>query len=142
MKSVARRLLLLLGEKHLVDVWQHTTSSDGHTTEQFVELLVVADGKLQVPGDDPFALVVAGCVSSKLKNFGAQVLKHGGHVHGGTTAETRGKALSAHVATDTADRELQTGTGRAGGGFRSLGAARRSLSSFSTFSWHVDVRSA
>merc|ERR1711939_893129 len=127
-----RHLLLLLGQKHLVDVGQHTTSSDGHATEQFVELLVIADSKLQVSRDDPLALVITSSVSGKLENLGAQVLKHGGHVHGGTTAETRGKALLAHEATDTADRELKSGAGRAGGRLGSLGAARRAFTVFAS----------
>merc|ERR1711981_1438177 len=125
-------LALLLGEKHLVDVGEHTTGSNGHAAEKFVELLVIADRKLQVPRDDPLALVVTGGVSSQLKNLSAQVLKHGGHVHGSTTAEAWGKALLAHVSADTTNRELQAGASRAGGGFRGLGAARRSLSSFSS----------
>ena len=98
-----------------MDVGQHTTSSDGHTAEQFVELFVIADGKLQVAWDNPLALVVTSSVSGKLKNLSTQVLEHSGHVHGGTSAETGSKALLAHVATDTADRELESCTGRAGG---------------------------
>ena len=111
------RLLLrfLLGEKHLVDVGQDTTSSDRHTAEKFVKLLVIADGKLQVSRDDPLALVVTGRVSSEFENLGAQVLEHSSHVHGGTTAEAWGKALFAHVSADTADRELQTSASRSGG---------------------------
>ena len=123
-----------------MNVGEHATGSNGHAAEQFVELLVIADRKLQVSRDDPLALVVTSGVSSQLKDLSAQVLEHGGHVHGGTTAEAWGKALLAHVSADTSDRELQTGTGRAGGGFRGLGAARRSFSSFSSsFSWHFSL---
>ena len=45
-------LLGLLGQKHSLDVGQNTSLSDGHSTEQLVQLLVVADGQLQVAGDD------------------------------------------------------------------------------------------
>ena len=122
-----------------MDVGQHTTSGNGHTAKQLVELLVIADGELQVAWDDPLALVITSSVSGKLKNFSAQVLEHGGHVHGSTSAETGGKALLAHVATDTADRELKSGTGRAGGRLGSLGAGRTAFASFSCcLSWHVD----
>ena len=123
-----------------MDVGEHTTSSDGHAAEQFVELLVIADRKLQVSRDDPLALVITSGVSSQLKDLSAQVLEHGGHVHGGTTAEAWGKTLLAHVSADTADRELQTSAGRAGGGLRGLGAAGGSFASFSSsFSWHIDL---
>ena len=41
-------LLGLLGQEHSLDVRQHTTLGDGHTGQQLVQLLVVADGQLQV----------------------------------------------------------------------------------------------
>jgi len=59
----ARLLLILaalglLREKHGVDVREHTALGDGDAAEQLVELLVVADGELQVPRDDAGLLVV------------------------------------------------------------------------------------
>ncbi|KAH6920298.1 hypothetical protein HPB50_028703 [Hyalomma asiaticum] len=39
--------------KHSLDVRQHAALRDGDAGEQFVQLLVVADGELQVAGNDP-----------------------------------------------------------------------------------------
>ena len=48
----------LLGEKHGLDVWQYTTLSDGDSSQELVEFLVVSDGELQVTWDDSGLLVV------------------------------------------------------------------------------------
>ncbi|XP_038564651.1 uncharacterized protein LOC119901461 [Micropterus salmoides] len=59
-----------------LDVGQHAALSDGDSAQQLVELLVVADGQLQVTGDDPGLLVVAGGVSGQLQDLSGQVLQH------------------------------------------------------------------
>ncbi|KAH9279552.1 Histone H2B 7 [Echinococcus granulosus] len=41
------RLLRLLRQQHRLDVGQHTTLRNGHTAQQLVQLLVVADSQLQ-----------------------------------------------------------------------------------------------
>jgi len=127
-------LLGLLGEEHLVHVGEDTTSSDGHVAEKDVELLVVADSKLEVAGDDAAALVVAGGVAGELQDLSAQVLEDSSEVDGGTSSEAGSQVLLAHVAGDTADRELKSGAGRAAGAL-SLGAAASLSLSFS-FSCH------
>lgn len=40
-------------------------------------LLIVTDGELQVTGHDTLFLVIASCISCKLKNLGCQVLENG-----------------------------------------------------------------
>ena len=60
----------LLGQEDGLDVGQHASLGDGDSLEQFVQLLVVADGQLQVAGVDPLFLVVTGGVSSQLKDLG------------------------------------------------------------------------
>ena len=57
-------LLGLLGEEDGLDVGQDTSLGDGDTGEQFVQLLVVPDGELEVTGDDPGLLVVTGSIAS------------------------------------------------------------------------------
>ena len=108
-------LLALLGEEHSVDVGEHTTGSDGDASEELVELLIVADGELDVPGDDAALLVVTGGVACELKDLGGKVLEDSGEVHWGTSANTGSVAAGAEVAVDTAHRELETGLCRAGG---------------------------
>jgi hypothetical protein len=67
-----------------VNVGENTTLGDGDVSEKLVQLLVVADGKLKVTGDDTGLLVVTSGVTSQLEDFGSQVLKNGSEVDGGT----------------------------------------------------------
>ncbi|KAA8578694.1 hypothetical protein FQN60_010561, partial [Etheostoma spectabile] len=97
-----------------LDVGQHAALSDGHSAEQLVELLVVADRQLQVAGDDPGLLVVAGSVSSQLQDLSGQVLQHSRQVDGGAGSHALSVVPLTEQPVDTADRELEPGTGRAG----------------------------
>jgi len=117
-------LLGLLGQEHGLDVRQHTSLSDGHAGEQLVELLVVADGQLQVTGDDPRLLVVASGVAGQLEDLSSQVLHDGGQVHGGTGTDALGVVALAEQTVDTTHGELESRTAGA-----SLGLALH-LSSF------------
>ena len=99
-----------------MDVWQNAAGCDGDASEQLVELLVVADGKLDVTWDDALLLVVAGGVACELEDLGSKVLEDGGEVHWGTSADASGVAAGAEVAVDATDRELKAGLGRASGG--------------------------
>lgn len=66
----------LLGEQDSLDVGENTTLGDGHSREQLVQLLVVADGQLQMTGDDPRLLVVASGVTCQLEHLSCEVLHH------------------------------------------------------------------
>ena len=140
---VIRRRLCLLGglaEKDGVDVGENTTLGNGYGTEKLVELLVVADSKLNVTGDDAALLVVTGSVTGKLEDLGGEVLKDGSKVHRGTGTDTGGVLASLQVATDTSNGELKTGLGSLGGALLASGLSTASLSSFSSssFSRHFD----
>mmetsp|Transcript_32342 Transcript_32342/g.67546 ORF Transcript_32342/g.67546 Transcript_32342/m.67546 type:complete len:86 (+) Transcript_32342:114-371(+) len=69
--SSALLLLGLLRQKDRMDVGQHAAGGDGDAAEQFVELLVVADGELNVTRNNTGLLVVARGVAGKLKNLGS-----------------------------------------------------------------------
>jgi len=71
-------------ERTLVNVGEDTTLGDGDVAEELVQLLIVADGELKVTRDDTGLLVVTGCVTGQLEDFGSQVLKDGSQVDGGT----------------------------------------------------------
>ena len=101
----------LLGEQDSLDVGENSSLGDGHSGEQLVELLVVADGQLQVAGDDPRLLVVAGSVASQLEHLGGQVLHDGSQVDGGAGSDALGVVALPQVTVDTADGELQSRTG-------------------------------
>ena len=62
-------LLGLLGQKDSLDVGQYTTLGNGNSGEQLVQLLVVADGKLEMTGDDPSLLVITSSIASQLENL-------------------------------------------------------------------------
>ena len=107
-------LLGLLGEKHCLDVGQHTTLGDGHTSEQFVELLVVADSQLKVTGDDTGLLVVTGSVAGQLQDFSSQILEHSSQVDRCTGSNALSIVAFAQESVDTTHGELETSTRRPG----------------------------
>ena len=67
-----------------MNVGENTTLGDGDVAEELVQLLIVADGELEVTGDDTGLLVVTSGVTSQLEDFGSQVLKDGSEVDGST----------------------------------------------------------
>ena len=83
-------LLGLLGEEHSLDVGEDTTLGNGDTGEEFVEFLVVADGELEMTGDDPGLLVVTGSVAGELEDLSCEVLHDGSEVYWGTSTYTFG----------------------------------------------------
>ena len=102
-------------ERTLVNVGEDTTLGDGDVTQKLVQLLIVADGELEMSGDDTGLLVVAGGVASQLEDLGSQVLKDGSEVDGGTGTDTLGVVALAEKTVDTTDREGETGLGRTAG---------------------------
>ncbi len=52
-----------------MDVGEDTTLSNGDTRKKLVQLLIVPDGKLEMPGVDSLLLVVPGGVASQLKDL-------------------------------------------------------------------------
>ncbi len=81
-------LLGLLGHKNSLDVWQYTTLSNGDTRQEFVQLLVVSDGQLQVSWDDSGLLVVTCSIACQFQNFSGQVFHDGSQVHRDTSSDT------------------------------------------------------
>jgi hypothetical protein len=164
--SVVNDLLgRLLWEKDSVDVWQDTSRSNGDTSQELVQLLVILDCKrdqgkqsviceslvradiqLTSQGDvarnDTALLVITSGVSSELKDLGTEVLEDGGKVDRSSGTHTSGVLALTKVTTDTTDRELEARLGGSGG---RLLLSTTSLS-FSSFSGHgclmevVDLR--
>ena len=66
----------LLRQQHGLDVGQDASLGDRHAAQQLVELLVVADGQLQVAGDYPRLLVVAGRIARQLQDLSGEVLEY------------------------------------------------------------------
>jgi len=109
-KHLSLGLLGLLGQEDSLDVGEDTTLGNGHTGEQLVQLLVVADGQLEVTGDDPGLLVVPGSIASQLEDLSSQVLHDGSHVDGGTSTHTLGIVALPQQTVDTAHGELESST--------------------------------
>ena len=121
-------LVGLLGQEHGLDVGQNTSLSNGDSGEKFVQFLVITDGQLQMPGDDPGLLVVTGSISCQLKNLSCEVLHDSSQVDGGSSSDPLSIVALSQVTVDPSHWELQTGPGRPSLalalGFSSLSASR------------------
>ena len=103
-----------------MDVGEDTTGGDGGAAEKSVELLIVADGELDVTGHNSGLLVVLGGVASELEDLSGEVLKDGSEVHGGTSADALSVAALLHEAGDSANGELKSSLGCTRDGTSSL----------------------
>ncbi len=113
-------LLGRLFDEHLVDVRNHTTSGDGGVDEG-VELLVSADGELEMARGDTLDLEILRGVSSELKHLGGEVLEDSGAVDGGSRSNTTvGLDAFLQEPVDTTDGELETSPRGSGGALLSL----------------------
>jgi len=126
--------LLALGDEHRVNVGEDTTLGNGHTAEQLVQLLVVADGELNVAGDNAGLLVVSGGIAGKLKDLSSQVLKDSSKVHRGTGTDTGGVLALLQEAADTTDGELKAGLGALGLRLLAADLSTTSLTSLTSLS--------
>jgi hypothetical protein len=96
-----------LVDERLVNVRDHAATGDGRF-DQRVELLVTADGQLQVPWGDALHAQVARCVACQLEDLGAEVLADGGHVHRrGSTDASMASYSNLQVAMNTSHRKLK-----------------------------------
>jgi hypothetical protein len=99
------------GEQVDVNVGQNTAGSDGGAAHKSGELLVVADGELNVTGHDSSLLVVLGGVTSELEDLSGEVLKDGGAVHWGTGTDALSVASLLHEAGNSSNWELKSSFG-------------------------------
>ena len=99
--------------KHtLVDVGEDTTLGNGDVSEKLVQLLIVPDGELKMPGNDTGLLVVTGSVTSQLENLSSEVLEDGGEVDGSAGTDTLGVVALAEETVDTTNGEREACLGR------------------------------
>ena len=106
-----------------MDVWEDTTLGNSSVGEEVGELLIISDGEEDESWGNSLSSVVFGGVSGELKDLSAEVLEDRGHVDRGTASDALGVAALLQVAGHTADRELQSGLGRARGALSLLLAA-------------------
>ena len=117
------------GQKHRVDVGEHSSGRDGYAAEELVELLVVADSQLDVARNDARLLVVTGRVARQLEDLGSEVLEDGAEVDGSARADTSGVLALLQETGDTTDRELETRLGGLSHAFLAI-LSTASLSAF------------
>ena len=96
-----------------MDVGEDTAGGDGDAAHELIKLLVITNSELHVSGHNAGLLVVAGGIASELQDLCGEVLKHGGHVHGGTSAHAGGHLGLLHVAGHAPHGELEASLGAA-----------------------------
>ena len=105
-KTACSWLLVGLNDQGLVDVRDHTTTSNGGLDER-VKLLVAADSELQVARSDSLHLEVLASVTGELEDLSGEVLEDSGGVDGASGSNTAVGADSAlQESVDSSDREL------------------------------------
>ena len=92
-----------------MNVWQDTTLGDCDVTQKLIQLLIVADGELEMTRDDTGLLVVTSGVASKFEDFSCQVFEDGCKVHWGTSTNTLGIVSLSEKTMHTTDGECETG---------------------------------
>ena len=122
----------LLGQKDCLDVGENASLGDSDTLEQAVQLLIVADGQLQVARVDPLFLVVAGSVAGQLEDLGSEVLHDCCQVDRSAGSHSLGVVSRAKKTVNSSHGELKSCSGRAalglGAGLASLSTSRHVVS--------------
>jgi hypothetical protein len=129
----------LLRQEHRVDVGEHTTGSDSHTAKQLVQLLIVANSKLDVARNDASLLVVASSIAGQLKNLSGKVLEHSAEVDWSASTDAGSVLAALQIAMHTTNRELQTSLLRPRDGLATLGLAATSRA-FACLAGHDSFR--
>ena len=96
-----------------MDVWQDTTLRNCNVPQKLVQLLIVADGELEMTRDDTGLLVVTGGIASKFEDFSSEVFKYSCKVDWGTSTDTLSVVALSEETVDTADWESETSLGGA-----------------------------
>ena len=94
----------LLGKKNSVDVGQNSSRGNGYSSKKLVQLLIVLNGKSDVPGNNTGLLVVTSSVSGKLEDLSAEVLENSGEVNRGSSSDTRTVLSLTKESSDTSHR--------------------------------------
>ena len=67
-----------------MDIRQDTSLGNSDVTQQLVQLLIIADGELEMTRDDTRLLVITGSIAGQLKDFSSKVLQDGSEIDGST----------------------------------------------------------
>ena len=64
----------------LVNIREHAALGNGDVAEKFIQLLIIANGKLKMTWDDTCFFIVACGVASQLENLSSQIFKNSSEV--------------------------------------------------------------
>merc|ERR1712062_80944 len=78
----------LFGEKNSLDVGQNSTLGNGHSSQKLVQLFIIADGQLQVTGNNTSLLVITSRIACQFQDLSGQILHDSSQVHRGTSTNT------------------------------------------------------
>lgn len=95
----------------LMNVWKNTTLGDCDVTQEFVQFLVVSDGKLKMSWNDTCLLVVTSSVSSQLEDFSSQVFENCCKVDWSTSTNTLSIVSFSQESVNTTNWECKTSFG-------------------------------
>ena len=101
-------LVRFLGEENSLDVREDSTLSNGDTSKELVQLLVIPDGKLKMSWDDSGLLVVTGSIASQLKNLSCKVFHDSSQIDGSPSTNTGSVVTLAEETMDTSNWELKS----------------------------------
>jgi hypothetical protein len=76
--------------------------------QELAQLLIVANGKLEMTGDNSTLLVIARGITSQLENLSGEILKHSSQVDWSTGTDTIFGIVFPKVPMDASYGELQT----------------------------------
>ena len=100
--------LLALLHEEVFDVWSDTTLGELSRGEDLVELIVVADSKLDVSWSDLFLLVFVGALSCEIEDLHGEVLEDGGEEDSSSDTDLSGVSALLEFSLASADWELET----------------------------------
>ena len=103
-------LVRFLGEENSLDVGEDSTLSNGDTSKELVQLLVIPDGKLKMSWDDSGLLVVTGSIASQLKDLSSKVLHDSSQIDWSSSTNTGSIVTLAEETMDTSNWELESST--------------------------------
>ena len=91
-----------------MDVGEDTTASNGCVAHEFVKLLVVSDGELNVSWHNSGLLVVLGSVTGELEDLSSEVFEDGSEVNWGTSTNSLGVSALLEESSDSTNGELES----------------------------------
>lgn len=98
-----------------MDVGDNTRVCNSDIREEFIELLVVADGEHDMARDNADLLIVAGSITREFEDLRGQVLENTREVDGSSDTDTPRILTLSELAVETTNGEGETSARRARG---------------------------